>query len=132
MSVYAKLHHYGKYSMITIKKGETPYGVSPLLLQLAFFSHTSEAFAAVYRTVRLWLKRNLSLATACCASCAKVLAWATGGSLACVTADFAALWLVLEASFSVEFLLAGSEYELVAAFFTDKCFVFVHGVIPSL
>jgi hypothetical protein len=50
----------------------------------------------------------------------------SGSILASVTASFAALRLVHEAFFSIEFLLTGGEHEFGSAFFADKSFVFVH------
>jgi hypothetical protein len=87
-----------------------------VLLTLA--AHLSEALATINRTVRLGLKRNLCLATAGSANSSEILPRATGGSLAGIAAGFAALRLVLETALSVKLLLAGGEYELLAAFFT--------------
>ena len=89
-------------------------------------SHTSEAIGAVDRSVGLGLKRNLSLAAASCASSGKELSGATLSVLASVTASLAALGLVLEASFSVEFLLTSGKGELGATLFADQNLVFVH------
>ena len=81
------------------------------------FSLTSEALAAVNRTIGLGLKGNLCLAAAGCAGSGEELTGTAGSSLASVTAALAALGLVLEASLSVELLLTSREHELVAALF---------------
>jgi hypothetical protein len=80
-------------------------------------AHTSKAVAAVNRTIRLGLERNLRLAAASSACGGKVLAGTTGSGFASIAAGFAALGLVLEASLSVEFLLAGGENKLLATLF---------------
>ena len=49
-----------------------------------------------------------------------------GGVLASVTAGLAALGLILEALFRIEFLLTGGENELCAALFALQRFVFEH------
>jgi hypothetical protein len=84
---------------------------------LAFCTHLSEALAAVYGTVGLGLEGNLSLAAATGAGSSEEFTGATGVVLASIAAGLAALGLVLEATLSVEFLLAGSENEFVAALF---------------
>ena len=78
-----------------------------------------KALAAVNRTVRLGLERNLGLATASSADSSEVLPGTAGSSLAGVTAGLAALRLVLEATLCIELLLTGSEHELVAALFAN-------------
>jgi hypothetical protein len=84
----------------------------------ALLSHTGKTFAAVHGTVGLGLERNLSLASTSRANSRKILAGAAGSSLAGITAGFAALGLILEASLCIELLLAGSKHELLAAFLT--------------
>ena len=89
------------------------------MLLLAFCTHLSEALAAVYGTVGLGLEGNLCLATATCTGSGEELTGTTGIVLASIAAGLAALGLVLEATLSVEFLLAGSENEFVAALFAN-------------
>jgi hypothetical protein len=89
-------------------------------------SHLREALTAVDRTVRLRLKRNSGLAAAGSAGSSEELAGTAGGVLARVTAGLAALGLILEALFRIEFLLTGGENELCAALFALQRFVFEH------
>ena len=89
------------------------------LAELAFSTHLSEALAAENGAVRLGLERNLCFATATGAGSGEELTGATGAVLASVTAGLAALGLVLEAALSVEFLLASSENEFIAALFAN-------------
>ena len=89
------------------------------LAKLAFSAHLSEALAAEYGTVGLGLEGNLCLTAATGAGSSEELTGTTSGVLASVTAGLAALGLVLEATLSVEFLLAGSENEFVAALFAN-------------
>jgi hypothetical protein len=89
-------------------------------------SHLREALAAVDRTVRLRLKRNSGLAAASSAGGREELAGTAGGVLARVTAGLAALGLILEALFRIEFLLTSGENELCAALFALQRFVFEH------
>ena len=89
------------------------------LIISAVLSHLCKALAAVHRTVSLGLKGNTSFLAAGCAGSIEELSGATNGVLASVTASLAALGLVLEASLSVEFLLAGSENELITALFSN-------------
>ena len=103
-----------------------------LTKKLALCLHASEAVAAVDGTIRLRLKGNTSFAAAGSAGRGKVLSGTTGRSLAGVAASLAALGLVLEASFCVEFLLTGGENEFLATFLTDQSFVFVHFDVTSL
>jgi len=81
----------------------------------ALLAHLGKALAAVNRTIALGLKGNPSLAAAVGANRSEVLAGTAGSVLAGVTAGLAALGLILEAALSVELLLTGSEYELLAA-----------------
>ena len=87
--------------------------------KLAVGTHLSEALAAVHGTVGLGLKGNLSLAAATGAAGSEELTGATGSVLASITASLATLGSVLEAALCVEFLLTGSEHELVAALFAN-------------
>ena len=89
------------------------------LWQLALVAHLSEALAAEHGTIGLGLEGNLGLATATSAGSGEELTGATGSVLASITAGLAALGLVLEATLSVEFLLAGGENEFVAALFAN-------------
>jgi len=81
----------------------------------ALLAHFSEAVTAINRTVALGLEGHPRFAAAGSANGGKVLAGATGGVLASITASLAALGLVLEAALSIELLLACGEHELVAA-----------------
>ena len=85
----------------------------------ALLSHLSKALAAVNRTIRLGLERNLCLAAAGSADSGVELTGTAGGVLASVTASLAALGLVLEAALCIELLLTGSENEFVTAFFAN-------------
>ena len=85
--------------------------------KLAVFTHLSEAIAAVNGTVRLGFERNLSFAAASCANCGEEFTGTTSSVLASITASLAALGLILEAAFSVEFLFTSGENEFVTAFF---------------
>jgi len=89
-------------------------------------SHLREALTAVDRTVRLRLKRNSGLAAAGSAGSSEELSGSTDSVLASVTAGLAALGLILEALFRIEFLLTGGENELCAALFALQRFVFEH------
>ena len=82
-------------------------------------SLTSEALAAVNRTIGLGLEGNLCLAAAGSTNSGEVLSGTAGSSLASVTAGLAALGLVLEAALCVEFLLTSSENEFVSALFAN-------------
>ena len=88
-------------------------------LQLAFCANLSEALAAEYGTVGLGLEGNLCLTTATGAGSSEELTGTTGIVLASIAAGLAALGLILEATLCVEFLLAGSENEFVAALFAN-------------
>ena len=88
-------------------------------LQLAVGTHLSEALAAVYGTVGLGLEGNLGLAAATGAGSGEELTGTAGSVLTGITAGLAALGLILEAALCVEFLLASSENELVAALFAN-------------
>jgi hypothetical protein len=100
-----------------VRKRDAQTGVS-FCRQLAFLSHAGETLAAVDRTVRLGLERNLRLAAARSADSGEILAGTTGCILAGIAAGLATLGLILEASLSIKFLLAGGEHELLAAFLT--------------
>jgi hypothetical protein len=94
--------------------------------ELAVLTHLGEAVAAVHGTVGLGLEGNLGLAAAGSADSGEILAGTTGSVLARVTAGLAALGLILEALFRIEFLLTGGENELCAALFALQRFVFEH------
>ena len=81
--------------------------------------HLCEALAAVYGTVGFGLEGNLCLAAACCANCGKELTGTTGCILACVTARFATLGLILEAALCIELLLTCGENELLTTFLAN-------------
>lgn len=99
---------------------------------LLAFAHTSEALAAVNRTIGLGLEGDLRLTAASSASGSEVLTGATSSVLAGIAAGLAALGLVLEATLSVELLLTGSEHELLATFLAYECLVFKHDITLSL
>ena len=90
-----------------------------LIDKLALFLHASEAIAAVNGSVGLRFERNASFCAASSTSSVEEFTRATGSVLASVAASLATLRLVLEASFSVEFLFTGGENEFVATFFAD-------------
>ena len=105
---------------VILRKKTAPEGSGAVwFCKLAFSTHLSEALAAEYGTVGLGLEGNLCLATATGASSGEELTGATGAVLASVTAGLAALGLILEATLCVEFLLASSENEFVAALFAN-------------
>ena len=87
--------------------------------QLAVGTHLSEALAAENGTVGLGLEGNLCFAAAACAGSGEELTGTTSNVLTSVAASLAALGLILEATLSVELLLAGGENELVAALFAN-------------
>ena len=87
--------------------------------RLLLVLHSGEALAAVNRSVVARLERNLCFLTAVCAYGGEHFFRFLGAVLSLVTACFASLGLVLEASFRVEFLLTCGENEFVAAFFTS-------------
>ena len=100
------------------KKGvaeATPFFV----YKLALILHLSVACAAVYRSIIGRLEGNLRNATAFCTSSLVHLALGLTACLSLVTAALASLGLVLEASFSIEFLFACGEYEFSAAIFAN-------------
>ena len=85
-----------------------------------------EALAAVNRAVTGGLKGNSRFFTALGADSGEHLSGGSVGSLAGVTASFASLGLLSEASLGVEFLLASREDELIAALFASQSLVSVH------
>ncbi len=87
--------------------------------KLALFLQLCEAFAAVYGTVGLGLKRYTSFLAACYAGSGEEFTGSAGSILASIAAGLAALGFVLEALFCVELLFAGGEYEIVAAFLAN-------------
>jgi hypothetical protein len=97
-------------SLIAIIKTED--GLLSLLI-----AHFGKALAAVDRTVRLGLERNLRLAAAGSANSGEILAGTAGSVLASIPAGLAALGLILEAALCVELLFTGGEHELLAALF---------------
>jgi len=96
-------------------------------IKLGFFLHAGEAFAAEDRTVLTGLERHFRFFAAVGADGGVHFAIRSGGALAGVAAVLAALGLVHEAFFSVEFLLAGGENEFGAALLADQGFVLEHG-----
>jgi hypothetical protein len=101
-----------------------------ILVQLLSCLHCCKAFAAVYRSVAVGLERNLGSLAAVSANSFKHLS----GSLTCILASIAtglaSLGLILEALFSIEFLLACSENEIVSAVLALQCDVLIHCVLP--
>ena len=91
----------------------------------------AEAIAAVNRTIRAGLEGDFAGFAAACAGCVihlTVAAATTGRALfAGRTAILAALGLIGETLFRVEFLLAGGEGEAGSAIFADDGFVAEHG-----
>ena len=86
---------------------------------LAAGSSLREALAAVHGLVGLGLKGHSCLAAAFRADGSEELSGAAGSVFACITASLAALRIVYETFFSIEFLFACCEYELVSAFLAD-------------
>ena len=91
----------------------------------------AEAIAAVNRTIRAGLEGDFAGLAAACAGRVihlTVAAAAAGRALlAGCTAILAALGLIGETLFRVEFLLAGGEGEAGSAIFADDGFVAEHG-----
>jgi hypothetical protein len=88
------------------------------------------AGAAVYGLVAIGLERNLCNATAVSANGFKHLSLGSSVVLSCIAARLASLGLILEALFSIEFLLACSENEIVSAVLALQCDVLIHCVLP--
>jgi len=91
-----------------------------------------KAVTAVYGAVRFGFKRNAGFFSALGAGGDEKFARSAGAVLAVVAAGFAALRLILESAFCVEFLFTGGEYEFLSALFTYEGFVFEHGLGVSL
>ena len=90
---------------------------------LIVLSHSLKTSAAIYRSVVGRLEDNLSYTTAICTSCFEVFARSLSCVLLSIAASLAALGLVLEALFLVEFLLSCGENELVSAFLAYQSFI---------
>ena len=88
--------------------------------------HFGEALAAVNRTVLSGLEGNLSFGSAGSAGSGEHFLLRSGFVFTGIAALFASLGLVYEASFSVEFLLAGCENKFGSAFLANQGFVCVH------
>jgi hypothetical protein len=101
-------------------------------MPVAVFSVTrlsSEAIAAVNRTVVAGLKRNLAGLSALCAYRVEHLASASARTaFARVAANLAALRLVGEAFFGVELLFTGRKREFLSAILADEGLVVVHEI----
>jgi len=97
-----------------------------VVVKLLLSLHSCIALAAVYGSVVGRLERNLCFLTALCANGREKLLLRSGCVLSCVSASLASLRLVLESSFSVEFLFASRECEFSAAFLAYQCFVLIH------
>ena len=104
---------------LIVKKRVAGFGSSFFVYKSVVLAHLSEALAAIHGSVGLGLKGDLCFATASSAGSGEILSGATGGILSSVTASLAALGLILEASFSIEFLLTGGKHELVATVFAN-------------
>ena len=85
--------------------------------RLAFFFHFCKALTAINRAVFAGFERYLGFFAAGCACCYEHLACATGSVFAGVTAGFAALGLILEATACIEFLFTGGESKFLTAIF---------------
>ena len=83
----------------------------------ALTAHLRETLATVDRAVRLRLEGNLGLTAAGGAHSGKILAGATGGSLAGIAAGLATLGLILEAALCIKLLLTSGEHEFLATLF---------------
>jgi hypothetical protein len=81
--------------------------------------HLCKALAAIHRTIVLRFEGNFRLSAASCANGREHLSGLLGRIFSGITAYFATLGLVHEASLSVEFLLTGSEHEFGSALFAD-------------
>ena len=90
----------------------------------------SKAFTAVNGTIRFWLEGNTGFLAAPCTYCSEIFSWAAGCTLACITAGFAALRLILKALLSIKSLFAGSKDKLLTAVLANKRLILVHGVDP--
>jgi len=100
------------------------------LFVIAAVVSLSEAFAAIHRTVARGFKGDSGFLAAIGADSSKHLACITAGSLTSIAASLTSLWLIHEASLSIEFLLASREDELIAALFALQSLVSVHGKLP--
>lgn len=107
----------------------TERGIVQIWTILLLF-HFCIAIAAVYRSVIAGLEGNLSFFTATSTSGCEKFSCGLRCVLLCVAASFASLGLILEAFFSIEFLLAGCENEFCSAIFAFQCFVLVHLCLP--
>jgi hypothetical protein len=92
---------------------------------------SSEAIAAVDRTISAGLEGDLAGLSACGANRIIHLTAAavSSASLACVAAGLAALRLVCEAFLGVKLLLAGSKHEFFSAILADQGLVVEH-IVP--
>ena len=97
--------------------------ISPTLL---IGSDLCEALAAVYRTIRLRLKRYTGFRTAHGTGCYEILTWASRGVLSRIAAVFAALRLVLESTLCVELLLTSGKDEIFSALLALQGLVCIH------
>ena len=96
-----------------------------------FASLLSETLAAIYRSVITRLERNDSFLSAACAySCEHFSV--SRCVLLCISALLAALRLVCEALFRIEFLLTGGEYEFISAVLAYKRLVCVHTIYLAI
>ena len=92
-----------------------PFVIADLLGGL----HLCKAIAAVHRTIISGLEGYAGFSAAGSAGGGEELTGTTGSVLAGIAAGLAALGLVLEALLRIELLLAGGEYELIAALFAN-------------
>ena len=82
--------------------------------ELAVFLHLCKAIAAIDGAVGLGFKGNSCFLAASSADCGEIFAGAVGGVFTSIAAGLAALRLVLETTFGIEFLLTGGENEFLA------------------
>ncbi len=109
-----------------------PRGYRFILRKLLRFFDFCKAIRTINRTIFTGLERNFCFSAAVGANCGKHFPLWTGIVFTCITAGFAALRLIYEASFSIEFLFSGCENKLRPTFFTCQCLVSVHFGLPRL
>ena len=95
-------------------------------IYLLLLLHRRVTFAAIYRSVVSGLEGNTGFVATVSAYSREELLLCLTGVLSCIAASLASLRLVLETSFCIELLLAGSEGELLSAVLTLQNLVFVH------
>lgn len=114
--------------LLELQKKRAPKGRA---LRATELPSIREALTAINRAVAARLEGNPAGFSALGADRLKHLALGISAariSFSGIAAGFAALRLVGESFFGVEFLLAGSELEFVSAVFANECFVVVHEI----